>query len=457
MKQLLYLFLTVTMLAVSCKKDEVSLPDNLVNFGTSELGFDSDSNTQTVTLSLSRKASQATSVVLSLTATGVTYGTEFTTSPATVSGHISLTVPKDSTSVSFSIVKADNVYLSGSEMLTFSIDSVTSPVLTGTTSTLTVKFASIISSGSSMALNGGEGGSSAVNSVFVDLSNNTQNSVARASWNLGFYCGDGFRVILNNTTAACAVKLTKNDITQVTAADTAGVTLKISTTNAAMALIDDISGDLSGTVINEISTTDAENNVYIINPGTGGGTNQKDYKKIRILRSGTNYILQYANIADATYNTLTISKDDSYNYKFISFDNGDVSIEPTKAKWDLEWTGSIYKTSSGGVDVPYYFADLIFINHHNGTSAAQVSTSAISYDNFSDSNTDTLTFSTERNFIGSNWRASSGGTVGVKTDRFYVIKDSAGNIYKLKFLNFTSADGGTRGYPNIEYKLVKKG
>jgi hypothetical protein len=37
-----------------------------------------------------------------------------------------------------------------------------------------------------------------------------------------------------------------------------------------------------------------------------------------------------------------------------------------------------------------------------------------------------------------------------------VVKDAIGNVYKLKFLNFTSADGGERGYPNIEYKLVKK-
>ncbi|WP_255157753.1 HmuY family protein [Siphonobacter sp. BAB-5385] len=45
----------------------------------------------------------------------------------------------------------------------------------------------------------------------------------------------------------------------------------------------------------------------------------------------------------------------------------------------------------------------------------------------------------------------------MKTDRFYVIKDAAGNVYKLKFINYTSTDGGERGYPNIEYKLVKKG
>jgi hypothetical protein len=37
-----------------------------------------------------------------------------------------------------------------------------------------------------------------------------------------------------------------------------------------------------------------------------------------------------------------------------------------------------------------------------------------------------------------------------------MVKDATGNVYKLKFLNFTSADGGERGYPNIEYKLVKK-
>ncbi|MFN3381839.1 MAG: HmuY family protein [Runella zeae] len=44
----------------------------------------------------------------------------------------------------------------------------------------------------------------------------------------------------------------------------------------------------------------------------------------------------------------------------------------------------------------------------------------------------------------------------MKTDRFYIIKDPNGNYYKLKFISFHPSEGGTRGRPIIDYKLVKK-
>jgi hypothetical protein len=45
---------------------------------------------------------------------------------------------------------------------------------------------------------------------------------------------------------------------------------------------------------------------------------------------------------------------------------------------------------------------------------------------------------------------------GVKTDRFYVLKDSYGNYYKLRFTKFgTGTDGTERGRPEIEYALLK--
>ncbi|RYX87115.1 hypothetical protein EON73_02050, partial [bacterium] len=71
------------------------------------------------------------------------------------------------------------------------------------------------------------------------------------------------------------------------------------------------------------------------------------------------------------------------------------------------------------------------------------------------SNIAAVAFKTERDVIGSKWRGTT-GTVGVRADRYYVVKDGAGNVYKLKFVSFISNDGGTRGKPVIEYKLVKR-
>ena len=315
-----------------------------------------------------------------------------------------------------------------------------------------------VSMGSNMTLIGGLGVINAVNSVFVDFSNNIQTPVARNNWDLGFYNGNDFRVILNNTVAAAAIALAKTDLNQVTAQDTIGLDLTISTTSEALTFIDDVSGELTKTVIAGISSIEADNKVYIINRGTGGGIASRPWKKIRIIRSGSDYILQYANIKATSYKSLVIPKNDEYNFSYISFDYGLISVEPRKDDWDIEWTGAIFKTTSEGKEIPHYFADQVYINWLGGVNAAEVLASTVSYDDLSASDLNSIPFLGERNVIGTNWRETGGregGVAGVKTDRFYIIRDADGNIYKLKFNNFTDQDGGTRGYPQITYALVK--
>jgi hypothetical protein len=63
--------------------------------------------------------------------------------------------------------------------------------------------------------------------------------------------------------------------------------LTLSFDPAGLKLIDDVSGDITKTVIPSISATDADNKVFIINRGTGGGVAAKGWVKIRVLRNGT--------------------------------------------------------------------------------------------------------------------------------------------------------------------------
>ncbi|WP_338874476.1 HmuY family protein [Spirosoma sp. SC4-14] len=441
----------------ACKESDPPLPDNVVQFESAEQGIDAATQEATISLKLSRAVDAATPVTVQLTPTGVTYGTEFTTTPAATGNVLSLTVPAGSNETSFTLTKASNIFLSGTETIAFSIASATSPVLIGDTKQLTVKFTSIVSAGTALTLDGGPGGSSAINSVFVDLSNNAATSVKRSGWDLGFYSGDDFRVMLNNTTGATAIALNKTDLTQVTATDTTGLALTLGFDPSGLKLVDDVSGDITKTVIPAISATDADNKVYIINRGTGGSTPAKGWIKIRVLRNGTTgYTLQYAGVQETTFKTVSISKDAAYNFKYVSFDSGAlVDVEPAKTRWDIEWTGAIYKTSDGTNDIPYYFADQVYINSLAGVTAAEILTSTVSYEAYAESNIATTAFSSDKHVIGANWRATT-GTVGVKTDRFYVIKDAAGNFYKLRFISFASQDGGERGKPTLEFKLVKQ-
>ncbi|MBB5634857.1 hypothetical protein HDE68_000742 [Pedobacter cryoconitis] len=317
------------------------------------------------------------------------------------------------------------------------------------------------STGSKITLNGligSEAGTVAGNSVFVDFSADKQTSVARTSWDLGFYSGADFKVILNNTVGATAIALNQTDLTKVTEADTIALakagTLSLGQGEGAFTYIDPVDGDastyLAGTVIKTISATDAENKVYIVNRGGTTG-----WQKIRVIRAGTGYTLQYAKITDPTFKSLTVAKDAAFNFKYVSFKTGAADVEPAKANWDIEWTLATYKANA---TIPYTFSDFVLINFVGGVTAAEViiADSKVSFADFTEANLAPIKFVGTREVIAGNWRITSGTPVGVKTDRFYLVKDGAGNIYKLNFVSFHPNDGGVRGKPVIEYKLVKK-
>jgi len=273
------------------------------------------------------------------------------------------------------------------------------------------------SDGSTLTLNGligAEAGSAAGNSVYVDFSTDKQTSVARSSWDLGFYSGSDFRVILNNTTGAGAKVLTTANasLATVSEADTLGLTLAVSQASPAntdFAYFDAINGSLSNTVIPAVSATAADNKIIILNRGTGGGIAARSWIKLKITRNSSGgYTLQYGKIKETTnFTTVDIPKDANFNFKFVSLTNGAiVNAQPEKANWDLEWTYSVYQTTFSGVLVPYNFSDLIFLNYLNGVTAGVVTTSTVSYADFKEANISGVTFKSNREAIGSDWRST---------------------------------------------------
>ncbi|PTS99241.1 hypothetical protein DBR11_12840 [Pedobacter sp. HMWF019] len=327
-----------------------------------------------------------------------------------------------------------------------------------------------VSDGNTMTLQGligSEDGGSAGNSVFVDFSADKQTSAARASWDLGFYSGADFRVIINHSIGATAIALDKSDLNQVTIADTIALVssgkLALGQGDGAFTAIDPVQGSfaayLSGTVIKAISATDADNKVYIVNRGKSGTTENRGWEKIRVIRSGNGYTLQYAKINETSFKSLTVVKDGTFNFKYVSFIKGLVDVEPAKDSWDIEWGLSTYKASA---TIPYTFSDFVLINFAAGVQASQQvfsgteANTTVTYANFKESDLSKVIFSGDRDVIAGNWRITSGTPVGVKADRFYVVKDPVGNVYKLKFVSFHPNDSGVRGKPVIEYKLVKK-
>lgn len=443
------------------KRDAAELADNLVYFEYASQGIEEANNTLTIKLKLVRPTDKDVPVVINLTETGLKYGIDYTTTPAAVSGNINLTLPSGNNEATFTISKVAGVLFDGDEKLVFDLYSSAAPIFIGATKQLEVTFRELVAGSASLVVNGG--GVTYPNKVFIDLSANRQTPVLRTTWDLGFYTGaDDFRVILNSSTAMMAKQIVKNDLNMVTAADTVGFSTDVTfsstaPTTTSLPYIDYPSGDLTRTAIAAISATAVDNKVYIVNRGIGVGSPApaRGWKKIRIIRNATGgYTLQHADIGATTFSSIDIAKDDTYFFKYVSFETGAASVEPQKKKWDIAWTYFSNVFNFGG-EVPFLFQDAIIINRN--VQIARVMTTTKAFTDFNEADIAAQTFLTTQNAFVSDWRSGGGPGVSpsVRTDRFYIIKDGDNNYYKVRFTALTQ--NSERGYPAYESVLIKRG
>lgn len=326
------------------------------------------------------------------------------------------------------------------------------------------------------------GGPNQPNQVYLDLSTQEIKSVNRATWDFGFSTGSDFRVIINSSVKMAVKKLETSDITLAQAIDI-DVAVGGGTTLSNNGYVDNPTGILTGngsgkgTAIAEISATDADNNVYLVNLGLAVSTSTpavgsvnvdgeaRGWKKVRFLRSGNGYKIQYADLASPTFTEKTIAKDADFNFSFFSLTTGStVSVEPQKTKWDLNFTTFVNYIPSldendQPIEVTYGYSDYIVSNMKGGTKVYQVLVSTGgSYADFTKAKVVEANFDASTNdqrILGSNWRSGGGpGSLpSIRTDRFYVVKDVAGNYYKVKFLAMTN-EAGIRGNTTLEYAIL---
>ena len=318
------------------------------------------------------------------------------------------------------------------------------------------------------------GGPNQQNQVYIDLSTNTATSVQRDSWDLGFYSGSEFRVAINGSIYMAVAELTASNIDVINSSNLEVQTLQ---PQVAVGTFEDVSagfidapfGNIDGTAINVISDDAISNHVYLVNLGYEVSTvtpangsvevsgNPRGWKKIRITKSGNDYVLQYADLDATTHNTVTISKNTDYNFTFFSFDTeSEVSVEPAKTEWDLNFTVFTNEITGYGA---YGYTDFVVNNSKGNATAYMIDSNVdteLSYENFMLANVVDTNFSNDQRSIGSSWRNGGGpGTLpSLKENVFYIVNDTEGNLYKLKFLALTNADG-ERGHPEFVYSLLQ--
>ncbi len=455
--------LTVACVFAACRKaDNFLPPERLVIFENETEGIAPNEDSLLVKLSLTYAADRNTDVVVKLTEQGALYGTDFTTVPGASGNAVTVTIPSGSKDASFTIKKIAGRFYDGDEKIILDIYSSAAPVAIGIRKQNVISFAELLSNSATASIDGG--GPTFPNKVFIDLSANRHTAVLRTNWDLGFYNdASDFGVILNSSSAMMAKQINKNDLNNVSAADTAGISGDIAfsqfaPTTTSLPYIDYPNGDITRTAIAQIAAAASENKVYIVNRGYGVGSPApaRGWKKIRIIRNATGgYTLQHADINATSFQEINISKEVNHFFKYVSFENGVVPVEPAKTKWDIAWTYFSHVTNFGSGEVPYLFQDMILINRN--VQAAQVMVATKAFADFSEADLSGLTMNSAQTAIGSGWRSGGGPTSApaVRTDRYYIINDGDNNFYKLRFTALTQ--NGQRGYPAYEAVLVKAG
>ncbi len=313
------------------------------------------------------------------------------------------------------------------------------------------------------------GGANEPNQLYFDFSSNTQAVVQRDSWDLRFYCGNEFRVSLNTSIYMATKSLESTNLNAVNTAEVQNLfnTVATGTFNANnVAYVDDFDGDILNTAIAEVNEIDTENKVYLLNLGYEVATNtppignvaaageHRGWKKIRILKQEEKYLLQYADLDDITYKEVEITKDANYNFTFFSFNtNTIVDVEPEKQKWDICFT--IFTNQIPGFGT-YGYTDYIISNNLQNVKAYSVSNDNYDYDTFIQADIIEENFITSQRAIGSSWRLGGGPGVSpqVKNGIFYILKDTEGFYYKIKFTTLTNIEG-ERGNPQFQYTLTR--
>ena len=457
--QIILLFSIATL--TSCSKDALFIEDPFVVAFQETSGKLLDIDTQKdIKLIYSETAYEQSIVKIRITTENVLYGRDFITIPAAEGNELSVPININEIENKFQIVELNNSFTDVMK-ITFSISSIEqdNANIQGNVSHEL----------SDSAYLGGVfyptiGGPNEPNQVYVDLSSNKETVVRRDVWDLGFYGGEEFRVTINGSLYMAVSALTNTDINSVNSLSIAALQplVAVGTFDPENKVyVDGPNGNILETAISEISEDDFKNPVYLLNLGVEIGTAQpntgsvaiagesRGWKKIRILRDGNGYILQYADLDATTYNEISISKDADFNFSFFSFKtNKIVNVEPPKLQWDISFTVFTNIIAQAG---SYGFSDFSLHNRKGGVTSYSLVDNTISYKNFTAINVNETLFQESQIVIGSSWRNVFDGTAN--SNIYYVLKDANNNYFKIRFLDLTN-ENGERGFPRFEYTLL---
>ena len=198
--------------------------------------------------------------------------------------------------------------------------------------------------------------------------------------------------------------------------------------------------------------------VFVLNLSYGKGA---DYYACFQILSVTNraYSIAVSRLNQQRIDTFEILKDQTANYSYFSFANGGQlihNVEPNKTQWDFMFTR--YNHNFMGIlpnNQPFPYRVAGVLTNRNGVKVAKDSTTG--FEKIDASCVPQYAFSSMANAIGYDWKSHAFGAVGnyvVNAKITFIIQDTDGQIFKLRFLDFYNAKA-EKGYPKFEFLRIR--
>ena len=281
--------------------------------------------------------------------------------------------------------------------------------------------------------------------IFYDLGTASEvASSSRTDWDLGFESSsNGDRIILNSSRRMRAFNTGDTDF--VTAYQVDG---------SEEWVWDHPTGSLNLTAIGDWRNSDgsSKNEVYLIDLGLDNLGQNLGYRKMQIvgLQNDT-YQIRYANLDGSNEITASITKNTALNFSAYSMIfEAPMTFEPNRNDWDILFTNYTESLWDGTDTVSYQVTGAI-TNRPNGVEVAEVT--EIPFDSLTLEMTVNLQFSSSQNTIGYDWKYFNfdAQTYDVLDDLTYVIRDTEGTLYKLRFVGWYD-EQGLKGNPAFEFQ-----
>lgn len=298
-----------------------------------------------------------------------------------------------------------------------------------------------------------EMGNSYDNQVYVDLETGTQTVVPYRSYDLAFEASaNGFRIYLNTGKLMFVLNTGSTDITT---ADTTGGTWKTDPDH----LYDDSTafGDWKDVTGNSL------NKVYVIDRGRTEHFGAARWRKMQVLSvNATEYKIKFSAMNNTGVTEFTIPKDNNYSLIYFSFENNGkmVTVAPQKNLWDLVFTKFTHTYYTEPVNSPYryYIVTGALLNRWAGCTNLIMQQDSTPYfmpfESVSGQDMINLPFDNRAAVIGFDWKLYD-FNLGyiIYNDRYYLLYDTSGFYYKIRFLDFYDSIGN-KGACSFEYQRL---